>query len=198
MPTDTLSIVTLGTSLTASIDWQTPLAAHLSAHLDRRVSIVAVAAGGVTSRWGLAQVDRVAALRPAVVLVEFAINDANWRRFVSRAESRANTRRILRDLRTRLPYSRPILMVTNPVHGLRGAMRPTVGAYYEQYRLLAAEEQVGLIDAEPAWAALSLAERRRLIPDGVHPTLAGFVDVALPAIARAVLAELTRPSPPGA
>ena len=145
-----------------------------------------VARSGMTSSWGLQQVERVAALRPDVVLIEFAINDANWRRFVSRERSRANIVAIGRGIRQRVPGARLFLMTTNVVHGLRGMMRPNVGSYYEQYRAVAASEGFGLIDLVPLWAALPREALRRAVPDGVHPTSEAFEEVALPAIVSAL------------
>ena len=187
-----LTIVALGTSLTEGIDWPQRLGARLSACSGRPVRVETVARSGMTSNWGLGQVERVLALRPDIVLLEFAMNDANWRRFVSREKSRANTVSLVRQVRSSLPGSRVFLMTTNVVHGLRGLMRPTVGAYYRLYRDIAAAEGLGLIDLEPRWAALSAQELRRAVPDGVHPTLEAFEAIALPEIVSALGGERCR------
>jgi lysophospholipase L1-like esterase len=136
----------------------------------------------MTSDWGLEQLGRVASLKPDIVLVEFAMNDANWRRFVSRERSRANTVAIGRGIQDRVPGAKVFLVTTNVVHGLRGMMRPTVGAYYGQYRDVAASEGLRLIDLEPIWAALPRDSLRRSVPDGVHPTPEAFAKIALPEI----------------
>jgi lysophospholipase L1-like esterase len=185
-PPEPLTVVALGTSLTESVDWPSPLAEKLAACWGRTVKVERVAGSGMTSAWGLLQVGRVTALKPDIVLIEFAMNDANWRRFVSRRASRANTLRILREIRQQRPQARMFLMTTNVVHGLRGMMRPRVGTYYAQYREIAASEGAGLIDLEPRWAALSGPELRRAVPDGVHPTLEGFERIALPEIVSAI------------
>jgi acyl-CoA thioesterase-1 len=181
-----LTIVALGTSLTEGSDWPQRLGAGLAACWDRPVRVESVAASGMTSTWGLQQIERVAAFRPNIVLIEFAMNDANWRRFVSPDRSRANIVAIGRGLRERLPAARLFLMTTNIVHGLRGMMRPNVGAYYEQYRAIAASEGFGLIDLAPVWAALPRETLRRAVPDGVHPTPDAFGEIALPALLAAV------------
>jgi acyl-CoA thioesterase-1 len=181
-----LTIVALGTSLTEGSDWPQRLGARLSACWERPVRVESVARSGMTSTWGLQQVERVASLRPDFVLVEFAMNDANWRRFVSRERSRANVVAIGRGLRERIPRSKVFLVTTNVVHGLRGMMRPNVGAYYEQYRAIAVSEGIGLIDLAPIWAALPREALRRALPDGVHPTPDAFERVALSAVVAAL------------
>lgn len=175
-------VVALGTSLTEGIDWAQRLGQGLAACWGRPVAVERVAASGRTSSWGRDQVRRVAALRPSIVLVEFAMNDANWRRFVSLARSRENTLAIARGIRASVPDARVVLMTTNTVHGLRGMMRPRVGAYYAAYRELAAAEGLGLVDLAPLWGALSPERLRRAVPDGVHPTLDAFEEGALPEI----------------
>lgn len=185
-PSRPTTVVTVGTSLTASIDWQPILAARLTRCWGRPVEVLRVAESGVTSRWGLEQIDRIAALRPDFVIIEFAMNDANWRRFVSRAESRANIVAIGRRLRERLPDVSIHLMTTNVVHGLRGLMRPNVDVFYGQYRAVAASEGWGLIDIAPKWRALSAKALTEAIPDGIHPTLQAFEAVAIPEIVSAL------------
>lgn len=186
-------VVALGTSLTEGIDWAQRLARGLSACWGRPVRVDRVAASGRTSAWGLEQVARVASLRPSIVLVEFAMNDANWRRFVGLARSRENTRAIARGIRAAAPDATIVLVTTNTVHGLRGLMRPRVGAYYAMYRELAAAEGLGLADLAPLWAALPPERLRQAVPDGVHPTLAAFEEVALPEILSVLTGGTCRP-----
>ncbi|MGO8041184.1 SGNH/GDSL hydrolase family protein, partial [Rhizobium leguminosarum] len=58
---------------------------------------------GETSLWALAQVDRVIATQPDIILIEIYANDATLHRFVSLAQSRKNIDDILDQLRQRLP-----------------------------------------------------------------------------------------------
>lgn len=183
-----VTVVALGTSLTASNDWQRTLARALEACWGAPVQVLRVAESARTSAWGREQIERVAGHQPDVVLVEFAMNDANWRRLVSRAESRANTVAIGEGIRRRVPGVAIYLMTTNNVHGLRGLMRPSVASYYEQYRDIAREHGFGLVDAHRAWRSLPAETLRRLVPDGVHPTLAAFEEVAIPVIVSALTA----------
>jgi lysophospholipase L1-like esterase len=56
-------------------------------------------------------------------------------------------------------------------------VRPNLAAYYDVYRKVAREEDVGLIDNFAVWTAR--ADLAADIPDGIHPT---------PNAARAVIA----------
>lgn len=180
-----MRIAALGTSITASIPW-TRVAEGLSGALRGPVEVDVIAESGVTSRWGLRQMERVISLEPDVVMIEFCMNDANWRRFVSREESRRNAHAMVKRLRTSLPRTAVTVVVTNPVHRLRGLMRPAVRSYYGEYRALASAERIGLVDLAPAWDALSVQARREAIPDGVHPSSEANDAIVAPALVAAL------------
>lgn len=92
---DPLRITAFGSSLTHRPDWPDRLAARLERCLGttRRVEIARVSAGGAGSAWGQAQVAAVIATRPDLVLIEFAINDADLRNGISLERSRDQHRR---------------------------------------------------------------------------------------------------------
>lgn len=162
-----LRIVVLGTSLTAWYDWPDRLGADLAECLGRLVEVGTVAKGGMGSEWGLGQVAAVAALAPDIVLMEFAINDADLRRMTSLSASTQTHRRLVADLRAARPGVRIVLMTMNPARGLRGALRPRLGAWYAGYRALAAELDTGLVDLYPRW--LARQNPAEGTGDGVHP-----------------------------
>lgn len=180
-----LRIVTLGTSLTNQKEWQRDLAALLTARLGQPVTVAKVARGGMTSRWGLQQVEAVVALRPDIVLAEFLINDADVRHRLWPRESEANHRALLGRLRAALPEVRILLMTMSPAHGLirRRILRPFAERYDRLYRDLQARGEVELIDIAPHWRGADLT---RDIPDGVHPTRDAMLRVTVPAIAGAL------------
>src|SRR3546814_6044973 len=99
-------VVTFGTSITARGGWQEPLAAALSDGLARPVEIVKIGGPGQASDWGLANAERVGALKPNLVIVEFAINDADLRHWMGLDASRANTTALIRRLRRESPGAR--------------------------------------------------------------------------------------------
>lgn len=177
-----LTIVAMGTSLTARGGWQQPLREALERCLRRPVAVETVARSGASSSWGLKAVDEVAAKGPDVVLVEFATNDAALNRLLTRQASRTNLRAILARLSGLEPKPRIIVMAMNPVFGLRGLLRPFLSCYIEAHRELAAEFGAEFIDHGPAWRALGRQALRGAIPDGIHPEPAAAASVIVPAL----------------
>ncbi len=185
-------VVALGTSHTARGGWQRPLADALARCLARPVDVVNRGKSGAGSQWGRTQVAAIAATGPDIVLIEFAANDAALHAGVSLTRSRQNIAEIVNGLRARLPAVRIILMAMNPVSGLRGALRPSLDAYEDAYRDLAAELNIAFVDHRPAWRARSAGDLRRAIPDGVHADPMVATGVIVPALA----ATICRPDAP--
>lgn len=181
--TGPLRIVVLGTSLTERARWPQELGRALSACSGREVAVLPVAKGGAGSEWGRGQVDRVVAAAPDLVLIEFSINDADLCDGVSLARARDNHSAILDALAAARPSAQPVLMTMSPAFGLRGWLRPWRSDHEAQYRQMAAERDIGLIDLVPVWTR-ALAEApagpRDLMPDGLHPRPEAVTAVALP------------------
>jgi len=151
MPNGPERITVLGTSLTALYDWSTRLEAVLSACLDQPVRITVIARPGTTIAWGADQVAMVAASAPDLVLVEFAINDADLRGGLSPAGAAQRHRDLIAALRAAIaPAPRIVLMTMNPARGPRGWMRPRLAAHYANYVDLARTADLGLVDLYPA------------------------------------------------
>ena len=163
-----LRITLFGTSLTANYDWPERLAARLATCLRSPSLISRVTRPGAGSEWGLTQVAEVAATTPDILLMEFAINDADLRDGQSLASSTVTHRSLVAALQATLPDTRIVLMTMSPAQGPRGWIRPWLGAHYAMYRDLTAERGVGLIDLYPRWLALPRDERG-LRADGLHP-----------------------------
>ncbi|WP_347311600.1 SGNH/GDSL hydrolase family protein [Defluviimonas sp. SAOS-178_SWC] len=161
--TGPIIVAVLGTSLTKRASWPDRFAGGLSECLGREVQVTRVARANANSRWGLAEAERVAASRPDLVLIEFALADADLTDGVWPGESRSNHRAIIEAIRERRPDVRIVLMTTNPVGGLHRLKRAFLGPYYRVYRDLADELGAGLLDAWPRWPGTAS------IPDGVHP-----------------------------
>ena len=195
---DIRRVVTFGTSLTARGGWQEPLARALSEAQDHAVEVEIVAQPGQDSRWALANVDRVIALSPDVVLMEFAINDASLLHLMPVRESRRNTVALISRLREGAPQAALFLMAMNPVWGRRVLIRPRLAYYYNQQAVIARDMGAGFIDHRPAWRRFSAAELRRAIPDGGHPKPAIAGQVMVPAIMAALnMANESDAAPPG-
>ncbi|MHA6264575.1 SGNH/GDSL hydrolase family protein [Arenibacterium sp. CAU 1754] len=165
--TGPIKVVVLGTSLTANYDWADQLGDMFANCPSRDVAVSVVARPGATSHWGLEQVDKVVALAPEIVLIEFAVNDANIRRGILPGSSRTNHQSMLNALAEKRPEARIVLMTMNPVSSARGVLRPMIGRYYALYPDLAARNAVGFVNLTRHWA--DRPSPRADLPDGLHP-----------------------------
>ena len=171
-------VVVLGTSLSARNDWPEALGAALGECLGRPVAVEVIARPGASSAWGLAQVGRVAATEPELVIVEFAINDADLLDGPGLGRSRAVHDTLLSELRALAPGARVLLMTTNHARGPRGWVRPRLGAHYALYPRLAERHGAGLVDLYPRWLARPRGADG--LADGLHPTDEAARAVILP------------------
>ena len=176
----------LGTSLSVRSDWPQGLGEALSGCLSRPAEVEVIARPGATSAWGLAQVGRVAAADPDVVIVEFAINDADLADGLRLGRSFSAHDTLLSEIAALVPDARLLLMTMNHARGPRGWARPRLEAYYALYPRLAERHGAGLVDLYPRW----LARPRDAdgLGDGLHPTDATAREVMLPSL----VAALTR------
>lgn len=185
-PGEAVKIVTLGTSLSARGGWQEPLRRSLGACLNSTVTVVNLAKSGMTSEWGLAQIDKVIAERPDIVLIEFAVNDADVTEFMSLSRSAGNMAMIISRLRDSETRPAVYVMAMSPVSGLRGMIRPFLAQYDEMHAAVAKKLGAGFIDHRPAWARLSDAEIAEAIVDGVHPEPVTAARVIVPGLVHAL------------
>jgi lysophospholipase L1-like esterase len=157
-------IVAFGTSLTQGNRWPERLAMGLSECFGHPVEVLRVAGPGQGSTWALDHVGQVIALDPDVVLMEFAINDADLRDGVGRAVSRRQHAALVDALVAGLPEARIALMTMSGATGARGLMRPLLAAYYADVATLAKQRGLALFDFYPRWRASGLDAH-----DGLHP-----------------------------
>jgi acyl-CoA thioesterase I len=176
-----LRLTVLGTSLTANYDWPDRVADGLAQCLGPRPQITRIAMPGANSDWGLRQIPAVIAAKPDIVLIEFAINDADLRDGVWLNTSAANHRQMILALQAALPDTRVVLLTMSPAQGLRGLIRFRLGRYYLQYQDVARQTGAGLIDLYPRWLALPEAEKG-LARDGLHPDPAITAALIVPVI----------------
>jgi acyl-CoA thioesterase-1 len=165
--TSGLRIVAFGTSLTARSTWPQTVAAALSACTGSSVSVVKLARPGAGSRWAKSQIGELLALKPDLVVMEFAINDADLHDGLSPGNSRQATREIVQSLRGEMPNLPVLLLTTNPVAGLAKLQRPLLPLYYQSYAAVASDTNTGLVDGFARW--LRRADWQAALPDGVHP-----------------------------
>ena len=183
-----LNITVFGTSLSTGTGWPDDLGQALETCLGRPVNISRVTRPGGGSGWGLTALADVRATQPDLVILEFAINDADLRARVGLKTSIGQHQRLISQLQTEVPQVQVLLMTTNPAYGLRGLLRPRLRAYYQSYRGLAADLDTGLADVYGHW--LRADKRLRRFPDGLHPAddaaKAVILPVLLPMIASAL------------
>lgn len=163
------TIVAFGTSLTARAAWPDDLGRALATCDGRPVVVTKIARSGETTRWGLTQIDTIAAARPDVVLIELYANDAALNRFISVRQSRVNIASILTDLRARLPSARLAVMAMSPQLGLKSYIRPFVDDFIDAHFEEARKRSVEHIDFRTDWKTVPSQRLQEVILDGAHP-----------------------------
>ena len=172
-------LAVLGTSLSLG-PWPETLRAALSACQGHDVRLTRVAEPGATSLDGLSRLSRITEAAPDLVLIEFAINDADLTDGLARDDAANNLATMLDVLALETPDARVMLMTMSPAHGLRGLKRPFLARYYDDVRRLAATHGTGLADLYPRW--LAREDWRDALPDGLHPTQAAAEALIPPAL----------------
>ena len=194
-------VVIYGTSLSKGGAWGPQLQATFDARFPGLVTLTNSARGGQHSGWGATHVDSgVVALKPDVVFIEFAINDAVTRFDLSLDTIRRNVDTILDRIATVLPTSEVILQIMNPAFGKaegESAHRRNQDAYQQIYRDAAKRRGLLLVDHSLAWnhllATAGEPAVKKLIPDGVHPNVEGWRRIVSPTLHRALDLDLAPP-----
>lgn len=179
-----LRIVAFGTSLTHANPWPELLQERLAACLVQPVEVVRISKSGSRTTWALENVSRVIAAKPDLVLLEFAINDADVTDGVSLRESVAQHNALIDALETSLPVGRIALMTMNPVNDIHRFIRVGLPRYYAAVATTAETRNTALIDLYADWVALP--RELRQFPDGLHPTANDAVTVIVPGIMRRI------------
>ena len=187
-------VVIYGTSLSKGGAWVPQLRATFDARFPGLVTLTNSARGGQHSGWGAAHVDSaVIALKPDVVFIEFAINDAVTRFDLSLDTIRRNVDTLLDRIGAVLPTCEVILQIMNPAFGKaegESAHRRNQDAYQQIYRDAAKRRGLLLVDHSVAWNHLLATEGeaavKKLIPEGVHPNVEGWRRLVTPTLHRAL------------
>jgi len=162
---DAPHVVVFGTSLTAGQRWPDALSEALTYCLERPARVSVLARAGAGSDWALTQIAALQALAPDLIVMEFAINDADLFDGLTLVQSAQNHHQILQAF-TGLPV---VLMSTNPVQGLQRIKRPRLARYFSLYPELSAEYDVTFLNMTARWnAAQNLLGP---LTDGLHPSM---------------------------
>ncbi len=166
-------IVCFGDSLTAGLglDADETYPADLQGDLDAagyRYRVSNLGVSGETTKDGLARVDNVIAMKPAIVVVEFGGNDGL--RGIPISDSRANLDAILEKLKASKTQIALAGITLPPQYG-----QDYIRKFDETYSLLAKKYSVPMIPfvLQDAYGTAGDIQR-----DGVHPTAAGAKVVA--------------------
>lgn len=185
------TIVYYGTSLTAAGAWTRLLTERLEAGFPGQVVAHNTGGHGMHSGWGLQNIsERVIAHKPDVVFIEFSINDAVARFNLSPDQAKTNLDRMIDRIHAIVPDCEIILQVMNPVIDKpKGdpSWRPMMETYQNNYREVAKERGLKLIDHMPAWTRLLKQGEpifRGYVLDGVHPTEDGWREIVMPELLR--------------
>lgn len=191
-------LVIYGTSLSKSGAWVPQLQTALESRYPGLVKLTNSARGGQHSGWGVENVDAaVVAMKPDVVFIEFAINDAVTRFNLSLDDVRRNLDTILDRITRALPGCEIIPQIMNPGLGRpegHPSHRRNQAAYEQLYRDAARKRGLRLIDHSMAWNDLLRREGeagfKKYVPDSVHPSADGYATFVLPTLARSIGLEL--------
>ncbi len=166
-PSGPLKTAVFGTSLSARAKWPDDLTTALQDCGLGDTEVRRFAQAGANSSWSIAQVERIGRYNPDLVIVEFAMNDADVFDGLWPGNSRSNLDEIVTSLRQKAPDVAIMLLSTNPVTGWARLKRPFLGRYYADYVAIAVQQDIGLLDGYGRW--MQLPDRAADIPDGVHP-----------------------------
>lgn len=183
------TIVTYGTSLTEKGRWVDQLRNKTAELYPGRVTVINSGGSGQYSQWGLANLDKkVIAHEPDLVLIEFSVNDSVARFGCSVEQARLNLESMVDRILAARPGCEIVLMTTSIADKHpegHESHRVDIEAYHQNYRDVAAERGLLLIDFFPVWLELKNSNPARydiLIPDSIHPGTKGEMEIVVPEI----------------
>ncbi len=181
-------IVVYGTSLTEGGAWVSGLKEILDRRFPGQVKLTNSAKAGQWSGWGLENLEeRVIALAPDAVILEFAINDSFLPYQTSVTKCDENLNALIDRIHVANKNCEILLMTMNPPVREHLEIRPLIEQYYQVYRDTARRRGLLLIDQYPVWRRMldeNPAEFDRLIPDGIHPSDEGATKITLAEIVK--------------
>lgn len=191
-----LKIACLGTSLSAGdSSWFTALEECLVKQYGDHAKFYNYAISASSSSvpnetCGLLQCVKLNAIRPDVVFIEFAVNDAYEPYQISLEKSRYNLEAMVTRLKSSNPEVEIILQTMNVVIDMpeldmsESTKRSALADYYSVYRQVAADKGLLLIDHYPNWQNLLESKGREIfiehVPDGIHPNYEGYRKIVIP------------------
>lgn len=180
------TVLVYGTSLTAGGAWTGALKHWLDQQYPGKVKFINSGGPGQNSDWGVAQLkSKVLDHRPDLVFIEFAYNDAHEKFKMPVERGASNLKTIVDAIRAQNPDAVIVLQTMNvgwdaPNGKLSLTVRPQHEQFNDNYRNLARQEGLPLLDHYAAWKKLKESDPKTYqayIPDGTHPERAGSLAV---------------------
>ena len=175
-----------GTSLTSgtkSRGWQTDVIEALQAVATYELRNYDLGKSGRTSADGVADVGRLAALKPDIAVFEYGMNDALTSLSVSVATLKSNLATMADAVIALNPLCVVFFMTMNPAISPGNSTVPNLADYYQGVRDEATAKSAILIDNTPLWGTPTSTD----IPvDGIHPARAAVLAYNVPNIVSAL------------
>lgn len=183
-------IVVYGTSLTEGGAWVKHLTDALETRFPGQSAVINAAKSAMWSNWGVENLQQcVLDQKPDAVFIEFSINDAFLEYQTSVEQARRNLETMIDRILQSQPNAQIILMVMNPPIREHLERRPDVEKYNQNYRDVAAERNLLLIDHGPAWRKVLETDPAlfdQYVPDGIHPAEIGCEKIITPNILKSL------------
>lgn len=185
------TVIVYGTSLTHGGAWANATKQWFDQTYPGQVTFINSGGPGQNSDWGLANLKaKVLDHQPDLVFVEFSYNDAHEKFHMPVERGAANLAKIVEAIRAQNPAVVIVLQTMNigwdAPNGNRSlSVRPELERYNDNYRKLAREQGLPLLDHYVAWKKLKEtdpATYQRYVPDGTHPDAQGSLAVTWPKV----------------
>lgn len=185
------TVVVYGTSLTHGGAWTDATRRWFEHRYAGKVKFINSGGPGENSDWGLRNLqDKVLVHQPGLVFIEFSYNDAHDKFRMPVERGGDNLAKMVAAIRERNPATVIVLQTMNvgwdAPNGNRSlSVRPDLDRYNDNYRRLAREQGLPLLDHYAAWLKLKESDPDKFqhyVPDGTHPTREGSLAVTWPAI----------------
>lgn len=185
------TVIVYGTSLTHGGQWAVATKGWFDKTYPGQVKFINSGGPGENSDWGLANLkSKVLDHHPDLVFIEFSYNDAHEKFKMPVERGAENLRKIVDAIQAQNPKTTIVLQTMNvgwDAPNGRGSfsIRPDLEKFNDNYRRLAKELNLPLLDHYVTWKALKdsdAATYQRYIPDGTHPEAAGSMAVTWPTV----------------
>lgn len=191
------TLVVYGTSISSmapnGVLWVEEVGNQLNRMFDNKLTVYNSGKSGQNSEWALANLsDSVLSRRPDAVIIEFATNDAVQRFGISIEQCRANTEKLILQIKEAFPECEVFLHTPcgYPL-GKNAESRPTMQAYNKIYEELAT--LFNLIWIDESLELKRIAEEqgvpalKKYAGDGVHPTRKAALELIAPNVVSAIV-----------